>query len=243
MDKSFALAVSIHCNNCEKDMKKWLEKIPGVDSVSLDAAQGKVTISGTVDPQFVIKTLGKHKRKAKLLWEKSLPTNKADDMQIVIQKKPPVGMRDQNMVMQLQQLSQIEGLENVEVTYTKRVKLTFKGQEGEPSKKIVVDDVYRPKMHHERNNVHDCHGYHGIDSTCCGHCRVCGMHNQGGYGYWQPPVCPCIPLPMPPPPWPTSIPSAPELVSDYDRAGTPPPPAYSYPSTYGDDYQNGCKMS
>ncbi|KAK3025757.1 hypothetical protein RJ639_040449 [Escallonia herrerae] len=38
MDKSFALAVDIHCDKCEKDMKKWLEKIPGVDSVALDAA-------------------------------------------------------------------------------------------------------------------------------------------------------------------------------------------------------------
>ncbi|KAK2999118.1 hypothetical protein RJ639_023464, partial [Escallonia herrerae] len=94
---SFALAVNIQCNTCEKDIKTWPEKIPGVDSVALDADQGKMTISDNVDPQSVIQTSESIRQNQNFLREKILPTNKANDMQMVTKKKPPAGKIDQNM--------------------------------------------------------------------------------------------------------------------------------------------------
>ncbi|CAK9160109.1 unnamed protein product [Ilex paraguariensis] len=57
------LRVNIHCGGCKQKVKKKLQKIEGVYSASIDVDQGKVTVTGNVDPATLIKKLiksGKH---------------------------------------------------------------------------------------------------------------------------------------------------------------------------------------
>ncbi|KAJ0980970.1 hypothetical protein J5N97_009225 [Dioscorea zingiberensis] len=60
------LKVNIHCDGCKQKVKKLLQKIDGVYTTSIDAEQGKVTVSGNVDPATLIKKLGKHGKHAEL---------------------------------------------------------------------------------------------------------------------------------------------------------------------------------
>ncbi|CAL5194707.1 unnamed protein product [Lathyrus oleraceus] len=57
------LKVNCICKGCEKKIKKLLIKIQGVDSINIDAEEGKVLVVGNVDPNEVINILkksGKH---------------------------------------------------------------------------------------------------------------------------------------------------------------------------------------
>ncbi|KAE9611946.1 hypothetical protein Lal_00048931 [Lupinus albus] len=61
--QSCMLKVNIHCDGCEQKVKKLLQKIEGVYKVSIDGEEGKVVVSGNVDPVKLIKKLkssGKH---------------------------------------------------------------------------------------------------------------------------------------------------------------------------------------
>ncbi|KAH7679241.1 Copper chaperone domain-containing protein [Dioscorea alata] len=60
------LKVNIHCDGCKQKVKKLLQKIDGVYTTSIDAEQGKVTVSGNVDPATLIKKLAKHGKHAQL---------------------------------------------------------------------------------------------------------------------------------------------------------------------------------
>ncbi|KAK3139309.1 hypothetical protein QOZ80_5AG0381140 [Eleusine coracana subsp. coracana] len=53
------LKVNIHCDGCEKKVKKILRKIEGVYQSSIDAKEGKVTVSGLVDAETIVKKLNK----------------------------------------------------------------------------------------------------------------------------------------------------------------------------------------
>ncbi|XP_054810008.1 heavy metal-associated isoprenylated plant protein 37-like [Prosopis cineraria] len=57
------LKVNIHCDGCKRKVKKLLQRIEGVYQVQMEAEQQKVTVSGTVDSESLIKKLvraGKH---------------------------------------------------------------------------------------------------------------------------------------------------------------------------------------
>nr|XP_016496447.1 PREDICTED: uncharacterized protein DDB_G0290685-like [Nicotiana tabacum] len=57
------LKVNIHCDGCKQKVKKKLQKIEGVYTVKIDADQSKVTVTGNVDPNTLVKKLvksGKH---------------------------------------------------------------------------------------------------------------------------------------------------------------------------------------
>ncbi|KAL7157767.1 hypothetical protein ABFS83_02G098800 [Erythranthe nasuta] len=57
------LRVNIHCEGCKHKVKKTLKKVEGVYKVNIDAEQGKVSVSGNVDPATLINKLeksGKH---------------------------------------------------------------------------------------------------------------------------------------------------------------------------------------
>ncbi|XP_058087912.1 heavy metal-associated isoprenylated plant protein 37-like [Magnolia sinica] len=69
------LKVNIHCDGCKQKVKKLLQKIEGVYTVSIDAEQQKVTVSGNVDSAALIKKLvraGKHAE----LWSQTSNQNK-----------------------------------------------------------------------------------------------------------------------------------------------------------------------
>ncbi|XP_062084810.1 heavy metal-associated isoprenylated plant protein 35-like [Humulus lupulus] len=61
--KTWVLKVSIHCEGCKKKVKKILQNIDGVYKTDIDLKQQKVTVTGNVDSQTLIKKLvktGKH---------------------------------------------------------------------------------------------------------------------------------------------------------------------------------------
>ncbi|KAK1292337.1 hypothetical protein QJS10_CPB17g01922 [Acorus calamus] len=60
------LKVNIHCDGCKQKVKKLLQKIDGVYKTTIDAEQGKVTVSGNVDPATLIKKLNKSGKHAEL---------------------------------------------------------------------------------------------------------------------------------------------------------------------------------
>ncbi|KAF8387820.1 hypothetical protein HHK36_026481 [Tetracentron sinense] len=57
------LKVSIHCEGCKRKVKKILQSIDGVYTITIDSKQHKVTVTGNVDAETLIKKLvnsGKH---------------------------------------------------------------------------------------------------------------------------------------------------------------------------------------
>ncbi|KAA8534218.1 hypothetical protein F0562_031589 [Nyssa sinensis] len=95
--KTFDLKVNIFCcDDCKKKLKKLLKEI-GVE-YDINLEQEKVTISGTVDPDTIIKKIKKEMRKTATLWPKESPPalNNIQNMQIV-QQKP---IQEKHMVAQ-----------------------------------------------------------------------------------------------------------------------------------------------
>ncbi|KAJ8771993.1 hypothetical protein K2173_027170 [Erythroxylum novogranatense] len=66
--QSCTLRVNIqcHCDGCKTKIKKLLQKIDGVYTVSVNADQGKVTVTGNVDSSKLIKRLEKSGKHAEL---------------------------------------------------------------------------------------------------------------------------------------------------------------------------------
>ncbi|XP_048323842.2 heavy metal-associated isoprenylated plant protein 36 [Ziziphus jujuba] len=61
--KTWVLKVSIHCEGCKRKVKKVLQNIDGVYTTNIDLKQQKVTVTGDVDAETLIKKLvksGKH---------------------------------------------------------------------------------------------------------------------------------------------------------------------------------------
>ncbi|XP_028780839.1 heavy metal-associated isoprenylated plant protein 34 [Neltuma alba] len=82
--QSCVLKVNIHCDGCEHKVKKLLQKIDGVYSVNIDAEQGKVLVTGNVDPGTLIKKLKSSGKHAELWGPKGMmfPTNQFKNLQI-----------------------------------------------------------------------------------------------------------------------------------------------------------------
>lgn len=59
-----ALRVSIHCEGCKKKVKKVLHSIEGVYKVTVDAAQHKVTVTGSVEAAALVRRLHKAGKQA-----------------------------------------------------------------------------------------------------------------------------------------------------------------------------------
>ncbi|WOL03987.1 hypothetical protein Cni_G12708 [Canna indica] len=72
------LKVYIHCNGCKQEIKKLLHRIEGVYTVSIDAEQQKVIVSGNVDPTTLIKKLARSGKHAELCSQKSINHQEKD---------------------------------------------------------------------------------------------------------------------------------------------------------------------
>ncbi|CAA0807069.1 Heavy metal transport/detoxification superfamily protein [Striga hermonthica] len=68
------LKVNIHCDGCKHKVKKILQKIDGVYTMKIDSEQGKVIVSGNIDPAAIIKKLNKNGKHAEL-WSSPKPIN------------------------------------------------------------------------------------------------------------------------------------------------------------------------
>ncbi|XP_057549877.1 heavy metal-associated isoprenylated plant protein 32 [Amaranthus tricolor] len=64
--QSCVLKVNIHCDGCKSKVRKILNKVDGVYTTSIDSEQGKVTVTGNVDPVVLIKKLEKNGKHAEL---------------------------------------------------------------------------------------------------------------------------------------------------------------------------------
>ncbi|KAF5937267.1 hypothetical protein HYC85_024773 [Camellia sinensis] len=63
---TWVLKVSIHCEGCKKKVKKALHNIDGVYTTDIDCQQHKVTVTGNVDAETLIKKLAKTGKHAEL---------------------------------------------------------------------------------------------------------------------------------------------------------------------------------
>lgn len=68
--KTWFLKVSIHCEGCSKKVKKVLQSIDGVYETAVDSQQHKVTVTGNVEAETLIKKLTKTGKHAELWPEK-----------------------------------------------------------------------------------------------------------------------------------------------------------------------------
>ncbi|KAL6188598.1 hypothetical protein ACLB2K_039990 [Fragaria x ananassa] len=72
--QTWVLKVFIHCEGCKRRVKKVLQRIDGVYTTSIEAEQSRVTVTGDVDVQTLIKKLivrtGKHAEP----WPENLTT-------------------------------------------------------------------------------------------------------------------------------------------------------------------------
>ncbi|KAM0954353.1 putative heavy metal-associated domain, HMA, heavy metal-associated domain superfamily [Dioscorea sansibarensis] len=72
--QTLALKVSIHCEGCKRKVKRVLQSIDGVYKITFDAQQHKVTITGNVGAETLIKKLLKNGKNAEL-WPEIKPPN------------------------------------------------------------------------------------------------------------------------------------------------------------------------
>ncbi|KAL0414725.1 UNVERIFIED_CONTAM: Heavy metal-associated isoprenylated plant protein 35 [Sesamum radiatum] len=68
--QTWVLKVSIHCQGCKRKVKKVLQSIEGVYTTDIDSQQQKVTVTGNIDAQTLIKKLVKTGKHAELWPEK-----------------------------------------------------------------------------------------------------------------------------------------------------------------------------
>ncbi|XVF32742.1 hypothetical protein REPUB_Repub17cG0109500 [Reevesia pubescens] len=68
--KTWVLKVLIHCEGCKKKVKKVLQAIDGVYETTIDSQQHKVTVTGSVDAETLIKKLTKSGKYVELWPEK-----------------------------------------------------------------------------------------------------------------------------------------------------------------------------
>ncbi|KDP28127.1 hypothetical protein JCGZ_13898 [Jatropha curcas] len=68
--QTWVLKVSIHCEGCKKKVKKVLHGIDGVYMTDVDSRQHKVTVTGNVDAETLIKKLARSGKHAELWPEK-----------------------------------------------------------------------------------------------------------------------------------------------------------------------------
>ncbi|XP_038717936.1 heavy metal-associated isoprenylated plant protein 33-like isoform X1 [Tripterygium wilfordii] len=66
--------IQCHCDGCKKKVKKLLQNVDGVYTSKIDADQGKVTVTGNVNPATLIKKLSKSGKHAEL-WMSQKGTN------------------------------------------------------------------------------------------------------------------------------------------------------------------------
>ncbi|XP_074356996.1 heavy metal-associated isoprenylated plant protein 28-like [Apium graveolens] len=62
------MMVHMDCSGCEKKIMKALSRLDGVENVEIDMEMQKVTVTGYVDQEKVLKTAGKNGRQAEL-WQ------------------------------------------------------------------------------------------------------------------------------------------------------------------------------
>ncbi|XP_044485251.1 heavy metal-associated isoprenylated plant protein 33-like [Mangifera indica] len=145
------LKVNIHCDGCKSKVKKILQKIDGVFKTTIDAELGKVTVSGNVDHNLLIKKLQKAGKHAEL-WGAQKPNsnnNQLKNMQLDSGKNGTKGQKGGNINppkggggiggggggggcgqrnQQQQQVQQMKGFQDLKGPAFKEMKMPLKDQ-------------------------------------------------------------------------------------------------------------------
>ncbi|KAK1370622.1 Heavy metal-associated isoprenylated plant protein 32 [Heracleum sosnowskyi] len=79
---SWVFKVNIHCDGCKNKVRKILQKIDGVYSITIDAEQGKVTVLGNVDPLTLLNGLEKGGKHAELWGGQKVTNNMLNNLHL-----------------------------------------------------------------------------------------------------------------------------------------------------------------
>ncbi|KAM2049764.1 hypothetical protein EV2_008450 [Malus domestica] len=88
--QTWVLKVSIHCEGCKRKVKKVLQNIDGVYTTDIDSQQHKVTVTGNVEAETLLKKLQKSGKHAELWPEvkKSKKSGKSKNSSKNSEKQP-----------------------------------------------------------------------------------------------------------------------------------------------------------
>lgn len=131
----------------------------GVHSIHIDANEGKVTVSSTVDPHVLIEEFAKIGKKAHLLWEPRpllMNQNNADNRGKRVQDAPFIAQQngiDLDQLAQLQKFAENKRLKLLELNQTNNIKMTF-SDNGVISHSDHATDI-------NTNNLHELKGSNG----------------------------------------------------------------------------------
>ncbi|KAJ0492471.1 putative heavy metal-associated domain, HMA, heavy metal-associated domain superfamily [Helianthus annuus] len=107
------LRVNLHCDGCKHKVKKLLQRIDGVYQVNIDTEQQKVTVSGSVDHETLIKKLVRAGKHAELWSNKSTETHNQSQSQNYENQKGSCMKDDKKNKAQKQDfLKALESLKN-----------------------------------------------------------------------------------------------------------------------------------
>ncbi|KAL5792964.1 hypothetical protein ACOSP7_001558 [Xanthoceras sorbifolium] len=192
--KTCVLKMQLKCETCQKKVKKVMQKIHGVHSISIDANDGTAAVSSTVDPHLLIAMLAKAGKKAELLWELpqqtpvNIPNPQVEQPFKNVQMAsppprpppspgpPPPPPPASNLqasgfdYAQLQELAKIPGLKHVELQHSRNVKLVFKDH--------YDDDHLSHGDEHAMKISLDRQLYNGAANVGHGHVRNQEQHMQ-----------------------------------------------------------------
>ncbi|KAI4382889.1 hypothetical protein MLD38_008791 [Melastoma candidum] len=68
-DAVVELKVGLHCDQCIKKILKAIKKMDGIDTYDFDVGRNKVTVTGNVTPEQIIKALHKTGKQATVWGE------------------------------------------------------------------------------------------------------------------------------------------------------------------------------
>ncbi|CAI9118785.1 OLC1v1020395C1 [Oldenlandia corymbosa var. corymbosa] len=133
--QTWNLKVSIHCQGCKRKVKKVLMSIEGVYTVSIDSQQQKVTVTGNIDPQTLLRKLVKTGKHAEM-WPEKPPGNGGKD-----KKAGKQNGNDNNGDTKSTEGSDEEQEENPGENTNSPVKNVANGGSGQVVKFLGVDGV------------------------------------------------------------------------------------------------------
>lgn len=156
-------------------------------TISIDANEGTVAVSSTVDPHLFIAKLAKAGKKAELLWDPiQTPRRNQNPHVEQLLKKPqnenapspqsqpaaPAGGSPRAITFdhaQLQDLAKIKGLKHIGLRHSENIKLTFKDHNNDMSHATNNDHAMKINLNGQREvELHneEQQGYSG-HANCC----------------------------------------------------------------------------
>ncbi|OMP05006.1 hypothetical protein COLO4_09124 [Corchorus olitorius] len=163
------------CENCLKKVKRMLQKINGVHSINIDADEGKVVVSSTIDPHQFISMLARAGKRAEILSVSSAKPQAPQPAMMNSHKKMQYltpdqiaslmdsGINKRSKLAQFQEFAKNPRLKQVELNQSMNIKMMFKDSDkfGSSSSSSVGDNRHIVEI----NNMDDHVQNQGPDSS------------------------------------------------------------------------------